>query len=186
MIVKVAFERNTAAAQATSRDQTWRAAAVRTSRWYRELVMPSLLDHLVGRFLKQAIPKAEWTHAAHLSVGAWHVHKFGPHEAIDRLRAGIRALNDQHGTANTDVSGYHETVTVAYVRLIDQFLSAFGPDRSIEHRVEILVTGPMMDRGLLLRFWSRDLLMSPAARATWIAPDLIPLALPNEALPSGA
>jgi len=147
--------------------------------------MPSLLDDLVNRFSRQAISKAEWTHAAHLSVGAWHVHEFGPDEAISKLRAGIRALNDRHGTANTDASGYHETITVAYVRLIDQFLSAFGKDRALDACVETLIAGPLMDRGLLLRFWSRDRLMSPAARTTWIAPDLMPLTLPKDAVPSG-
>ena len=144
----------------------------------------SSLDDLVDRFSTQTLAKDEWTHAAHLSVGAWHVHKFGPDEAMSRLRRGIRALNDRHGTPNTDSSGYHETITVAYVRLMDQFLSAFETDRSIEERVAILVKGPLSNRGLLLRFWSRDLLMSPSARANWTPPDLMPLALPHDAIPS--
>lgn len=142
---------------------------------------PSPLDDLVGRFATQALAKEEWTHAAHLSVGAWHVHNFGPEEAAARLRTGIRALNDRHGTANTESSGYHETITIAYVRLIDQFLSTFDRQRSIEDRVGVLVSGPLMDRTLLLQFWSRDLLMSPAARAAWIPPDLAPLTLPPNA-----
>ena len=33
------------------------------------------LDDFVARFRERTLPKSEWTHAAHLSVGAWHVHR---------------------------------------------------------------------------------------------------------------
>ena len=137
--------------------------------------MASSLDDLAARFSSRAIPKAEWTHLAHLAVGAWHVHHFGPEGALGRLRAGIRALNDSHGTPNTDSSGYHETITVAYVRLIDGFLSAFAADVALEDRVRALVGGPLADRAVLLRFWSKELLLSPRARRAWVPPDLAPL-----------
>ena len=76
------------------------------------------LETLVGHFLARTLPKAEWTHQAHLAVGAWHVDRYGPDEALTRLRDGIRALNDSHGTINSASSGYHETITRAYVRVI--------------------------------------------------------------------
>src|SRR5690606_29734789 len=81
------------------------------------------LEDLVARFLPGTLPGEEWTHEAHLAVGLWHVHRYGAEEAIDRLRAGITALNARHGTPNTETRGYHETITVAYVRLLDQFLN---------------------------------------------------------------
>jgi hypothetical protein len=36
----------------------------------------------------------------------------------------------------------------------------------------------MLDKGLALRFYSRDLLMSVRARATFVEPDLAPLPAP--------
>ena len=144
--------------------------------------MSSSLDDLAARFSSRAIAKAEWTHLAHLRVGAWHVHHFGPEGALGRLRAGIRALNDSHGTSNTDSSGYHETITVAYVRLIDAFLSAFGADLALEDRVRVLLDGPLADRAVLLRFWSKEVLLSPRARRDWVPPDIAPLAVPADAL----
>ena len=140
--------------------------------------MPGLqLDDLVSRFLAGTVPREEWTHAAHLAVGAWHVHRYGAEAAIERLRFSIRALNDRHGTPNSDTSGYHETITIAYVRLIDQFLSIGVPGGAVETRLPDLLSGPLADRALLFRFWSRDVLMAPSARARWTPPNLCSLAL---------
>jgi hypothetical protein len=147
---------------------------------YRNGVLGFKLDDLVARFLDGTVPREEWTHAAHLAVGAWYVHRFGPEEAIARLRSGIRALNDRHGTPNTDTSGYHESITVAYVRLIDRFLSTGELSDSLESRLPDLLRGPLADRAFLFRFWSREVLMSPSARASWTPPNLSPLDLPNE------
>jgi hypothetical protein len=146
-------------------------------------VIREALEELAAAFLSRSLPRAQWTHGAHLSVGAWHVHRFGVDEAIARLRVGIRALNDFHGTINTATSGYHETITVAYARLIEEFLVGFEPGTPLAHSVSHLLAGPLSERSLLLKFWSRALLMSEAARAAWVAPDLQPLAVPPEAIP---
>jgi hypothetical protein len=143
----------------------------------------AVLDQLVTEFLSGSLPRDRWNHAAHLSVGAWHVHHFGQDEAIARLRTGIRALNDRHGTPNTPTSGYHETITVAYARLIEEFLASYESSAPLEYRVSHLVGGPLAERSFLLRFWSRALLMSEAARVSWVAPDLKPLELPADVAP---
>ena len=134
------------------------------------------LETLVGHFLARTLPKGEWTHQAHLAVGAWHVERYGPDEALARLRDGIRALNDSHGTVNSATSGYHETITRAYVRLI---AAAFAgcTDRPLMERVAALINGPSGERDALLRHYSRDVLMSPRARAEWVEPDVEPLPL---------
>jgi hypothetical protein len=139
---------------------------------------PLALADLVTQFLDASLPRAQWTHQAHLRVGAWHVDRLGADQALARLRSAIRRLNDAHGTANTPTSGYHETVTAAYVTLIAAFLTATDAAAPLDDRVERLLAGPLADRAVLLRFWSRDTLMSPAARAAWVAPDLAPLAPP--------
>ena len=119
----------------------------------------------------------EWTHLAHLAVGTWHVQRYGPDEALTRLRTGIRRLNDNHGTLNSATSGYHETVTRAYVELLAQFVQRCPADMALRERVLNVINGPLADRDVLLRFYSRDRLMSPSARAEWIEPDLAPLRL---------
>jgi hypothetical protein len=129
------------------------------------------LAELAAAFRACTLPKEAWTHHAHLRVGAWHVHHHGPDAALEMLRAGIRRLNDHHGTINSATSGYHETITVAYVRLIAEFLATFPAEVPIETRAERLVSGPLGERSVLFDYWSREVLMSPRARAEWVPPD---------------
>ena len=133
------------------------------------------LDDFAARFAACRIPKAEWTHLAHLAIGMWHVHKHGADEALTRLRNGIRRLNDSHGTLNTETSGYHETVTRAYVQLLSQFLDGCPSAMPLAERVSLLIASPLADKAALLRFYSRERLMSPEARANWLEPDIMPL-----------
>ena len=135
------------------------------------------LGDLVEAFLDATLPRAEWTHEAHLRVGAWHVHHHGGDGALPFLRERIRRLNDRHGTVNSATSGYHETITAAYARLIADFLAA-DPTADLEARVAALLASPLAERAALFRFWSRERLLSPEARAAWLPPDLAPLRWP--------
>jgi len=135
----------------------------------------SALDALAEQFAAAAIPVAEWTHLAHLRVGAWHVHHLIPEEALKRMRSGIRRLNLVHGTANSATRGYHETITVASLRLIGQVLAASPVLMPFETRVDQLLKSPLAQPDLLLQFYSRKLLMSARARKRWVDPDLAPL-----------
>jgi hypothetical protein len=135
------------------------------------------LEELVTAFRARTLTHAEWTHAAHLAVGAWFVHHEGAAGALARLREEISRLNDRHGTVNSPTSGYHETITSAFVWLLEEGLASFAPDVPLERRIEALLAGPLGGSRVLFSFWSRDLLMSPRARAEWIAPDLKELRL---------
>jgi hypothetical protein len=128
------------------------------------------LDRLQARFAAQEILASEWTHQAHLLMGAWHVFHFGSQEALERLRAGIRRLNQAHGTPETPTRGYHETITGAYVQLLALFLDRFSPETSLGTRVAALLASPLSARDALLAFYDRDRLMSPEARAAWLPP----------------
>src|SRR5262249_48324010 len=93
------------------------------------------LDELAAKFRSCSLAQEEWTHLAHLRVGAWHVHWHGAQEALGLLRERIRKLNECHGTPNSLTRGYHETITAAYVSLIAEFLSAFPDGVSLDDRV---------------------------------------------------
>lgn len=133
------------------------------------------LESLARRFARAEISRAEWTHHAHLLVGAWHVSRLGPDAALTALRAGIRRLNEQNGVPNSPSDGYHESITRAYVLLLDEFLASFSGARPLVDRLTVLLESPLARRDVLLRFYSREVLMSREARAVWVPPDLRPL-----------
>ena len=141
-------------------------------------MVESITDRVAATFCGCTLLKAEWTHEAHLRVGAWHVHHHGADAALPLLRERIRRLNDRHGTVNSATSGYHETITAAYARLIADFLAAAGEGSELEAGVAALLASPLADRAALFRFWSRERLLSPEARAAWLPPDLAELRWP--------
>jgi hypothetical protein len=134
----------------------------------------SEVDRLAAAFLALTLPKAEWTHEAHLRVGLWHVVRFGADEALDRLRRGIRAYNESIGGINSDSSGYHETITRFYVWRIGRFIESADKSRPLDElAAELIATHG--DRELPFRYWSKKRLMSKEARLGWVEPDLGPL-----------
>jgi adenylate kinase family enzyme len=133
------------------------------------------VERLSARFDACAILAKEWTHAAHLAVGALHVDRYGPEGALERLRRGIRRLNESHGGVNSDSDGYHETITVAYVQLLSQFLATCPGGMPLPERVASLLDSPLAAKRALSVFYSTDRLMSTTARAQWVEPDRGPL-----------
>jgi adenylate kinase family enzyme len=135
------------------------------------------LDDLAGRFQECAVPAKEWTHAAHLVVGLWHVQRYGATDALVRLRTGIRRLNESHGGVNSTTNGYHETITAAYVQLLTQYLDRRWTDMPLEMQALDLLAGPLAVRDVLFTFYSRNRLMSTTARLEWLEADRAPVRL---------
>ena len=135
------------------------------------------IDDFAARFQACTLRTEEWTHSAHLIVGLWHIDRFGAEDALLRLRSGIRRLNESLGGANTATSGYHETITAAYVTLLSQFQGRCQPGASLDARVTQLLASPLAAKDVLFAFYSRERLMSIEARAAWVEPDLGPMEL---------
>jgi hypothetical protein len=130
------------------------------------------IDGFAARFQACALRKEEWTHHAHLIVGMWHIDRYGAEQALIHLRSGIRQLNESFGGQNTPTSGYHETITAAYVILLSQYLARRRNGKTLRELTTQLLAGPIAAKDVLLSFYSRERLMSTEARAAWIEPDL--------------
>jgi hypothetical protein len=133
-------------------------------------------DAVIRQFIARSLPKALWTHPAHLRVGLWHVLNFRHDRALDLLRERIRAYNEASGVANTDESGYHETITRFYLRAIIAYIQTADMSRPFEDLVAELI-GRHRDRDEPLRYYSRERLFCVLARRDWLEPDLAPLPL---------
>lgn len=132
--------------------------------------------HIVAQFEAGTLPKEEWTHQAHLSVGLWYASHLPYEQALVVVREGILRLNAAHGVPTTATRGYHETITRFYLRVLCDYVaneegSAVGDWAG---RVARLLSR-YGDRELPLRHYTKDRLMSPEARFGWVEPDLLPL-----------
>ena len=126
---------------------------------------------LLRRFEDCTLPREEWTHAAHLTVALWHLLQFDWPEAVARVRRGIKRYNAAHGIVETPTGGYHETLTLFWLRAVRAFLEA---ERN-EARALVSLANELAathDKGLPLTYYTRARLFSPEARAAWVEPDL--------------
>jgi hypothetical protein len=130
------------------------------------------LAEFIGRFEQGTLPKPIWTHAAHLAVGTWYLVTLPEEIAVEQVRTGIRHYNDCVGTANTPDSGYHETLTMFWLKTIAQFLRNQEGVEKLE-AVRSVVEEFGGRRDLLKKYYSFDVVASREARAGWIAPDRI-------------
>lgn len=132
------------------------------------------VPRLAAAFEQGAVPKAEWTHRAHLLVGLWYASRLPEADALGVVRAGILQLNGAHGVPTTPTRGYHETITRAYLRLIAGFVAEDVGLDGWAARAERLLAR-YGEKDCLLRYYTRDRLMSSEARFGWVEPDLRPL-----------
>jgi len=131
------------------------------------------VDAFVAEFEACTLTHDRWTHAAHVSVASAYSLQFGDH-ALDRMRDGIQRLNAVHGVEQTLTGGYHETLTVVWMRLVRRALTNTAKTderwRRINAAIEVLA-----DKKLTLSYYSREAIMSPTARYGWLEPDITPL-----------
>jgi len=132
-------------------------------------------EHLL-RFEDGSLPLELWAHRAHSKVGYTYLRRHSFDEALRRLRAGIRAYNAAQGIADTPTGGYHETMTQAWLHSIHTTLCQFGPAESADAFFD--AQSQLTQKRALLLFYSRDHIMSAAAKASFVPPDLAPLPIP--------
>ena len=129
---------------------------------------------LVREFEACTLPRAEWTHQAHLVVALWYLVRYEEALATQLIREGIKRYNHAYGVEMTRTGGYHETITLFYVRVIRRFLSAANSDCTLAALANSLVN-VYGDKHLPLEYYSRERLMSWEARTGWLEPDVKPL-----------
>jgi len=120
------------------------------------------------------LPKAEWTHEAHLSTCLWLLVERPDIDVDGEIGALIRRFNVAAGGVNDDHQGYHETITRVFVAAIRRYLARAG-ETDLLAAVNGILAAPEGQRDWPLRFYSRELLFSVAARRDFVPPDLAPL-----------
>jgi len=133
------------------------------------------IDGLAQGFCACTLPKERWTHGAHFATAVWLIRMRPDVQPEHDMPGMIRRYNESVGGVNDDNSGYHETITLASLHMARRLLAGLPGDVTPAVAYAALMASPLGDKDWLFTYWSRDLLMAPSARQTWVAPDLTPL-----------
>jgi hypothetical protein len=110
------------------------------------------------------LPAEAFTHAAHVRAGYLYLRAGGFDAALARIRAAIRRYAAYLGKADK----YHETITVAYLALIQQRLCERGDAGGWAGFCE--QNQDLFERDLLLGHYRRSELESDLARRIFVLP----------------
>jgi hypothetical protein len=131
-------------------------------------------DEFLAAFEAAAFARPEWTHEAHVRMAWLYLTRLPFVEALDRIRTGIQRLNAKIGSPD----GYHETITVAFTRVIAACVEGGENYAAFRER-----NPELFDRTLtaLLHHYTKERLYSAEARKAFTEPDVKPLPRPATA-----
>ena len=124
---------------------------------------------VVRSFENGTISRDEWKHAEHLIVAFHYLSHYDFETALVKMRDGIFNLLRSFEVDLTKEMPYHETLTVFWMRAVDDFRKSKNGASTVGICNEL--TGKF-DKNYPLRFYSRELLFSDKARAVFVEADL--------------
>jgi hypothetical protein len=136
------------------------------------LASEEALDHFMHSFFDHSLPKAEWNHAGHVAMAAYLLYDSDVDAALPKVRKAIRTYIEATGGRNTASNGYHETLTVFWMRVVAAKLRELQAASRLE-AVRGVVAAYGEARRLHTLYYSHDLHAADAvARRQWVEPDL--------------
>ncbi len=127
------------------------------------------INSLVESFENGTISRDEWRHAEHLTVALFYLSNHEFETAYAKMRGGIFNLLKSFGVDLSKEMPYHETLTVFWMKIVENFLKSKNGTPILEICNELIAK---FDKDYPLRFYSRELLFSDIARANFVEADL--------------
>jgi len=127
-------------------------------------------EELLACFEAGVEPPGGFHHREHVRVAWWYLCRHHWTAALERFAAALRRYADAQGATGL----YHETITTAWVLLINERLDECGRDLSWDNFAarypELLAWKP----SILDRYYTAETLKSDRARRTFVMPDRLP------------
>lgn len=130
------------------------------------------IRHVGQGLLSRTLPRAEWTHEAHLASCLWLLVERADIDPERDLRAIISGYNESVGGVNDTTQGYHHTITMTFLAGVRRFLARSDGNLGLAEKVNALLAAPEGSRDWPLTLYSRERLFSVPARMGYVAPDL--------------
>lgn len=140
--------------------------------WLERHASEEAIRAVARGLLDTSWPEPDWKHREHC-VATLGLILFYPEMNLEQELPGIiQRYNLAHGGQNTDTSGYHETMTLLYLKAIRHFVHVLPVGTTPADAVRMLLQSPVGKKDYPLRYYSRELIMSQEARRGWVKPDL--------------
>jgi hypothetical protein len=126
-------------------------------------------QEFVDAFFSGTLPNEQFHHRDHLRLTWLMLGEHGRELGARKVSDGLRDFTAAHEHSFR----YHETMTQFWIWLVDHVRTARPQIKSFEEFISAFPAA--LDKGLPFRHWSPEVMMSSAARAGWVGPDLVPL-----------
>ncbi|NNF67213.1 MAG: hypothetical protein HKM98_06865 [Gammaproteobacteria bacterium] len=136
----------------------------------RQLIMISDSDLKFRDSVEDCSWPGPFGHTEHIRLAWIYLRELPTDEAIGRCSRALRGLAESHG----DFEKYHETLTVALLRLIASTMAAGQPDESWENFRSRATPLFSSARELLAEHYSPGRLEQEEARKSFLPPDRAP------------
>ena len=124
----------------------------------------------ITRFENCTLPGEDFHHRDHIKVVWLYLGHYSVLETLGRFAAGLKRF----ATANGKPNLYHETITWAYVFLINERVQKNGAEQSWSEFVEANADLFDWKDNILKSFYQDETLSSETARRTFVFPDRLP------------
>jgi hypothetical protein len=126
----------------------------------------SEIEELVRAFETCEINPAEFKHYQHLAVALWYVRQSPYEEASEKMRQGIQRLAAAYGK-----TGYHETITLFWLKVVHDFYAAAQTDQAL-FEIANKLASKYGNKNLIADYYSEERIASAEAKHGWVEPDL--------------
>jgi len=128
----------------------------------------SEIEAVIRGFESCTTPKDDFPHQSHLTVAVSYLHDSGLEQATERMRKALLRFLEHHGVGQEK---YNETLTIFWLRLIDNKINELGADLSLLELTNLLISA-LANSGIVFEYYSPERLNSPEAKRSWIEPEL--------------
>jgi len=120
----------------------------------------------IEKFETLGFGKECWTHEAHLRMAWIQLSRADFATSLERIRVGIQAFNNSVGSV-----GYHETVTVAFTRIIHFRMGQFPAEHTWTEFLADNLDLLSKETPILSKYYSPSLLTGEVSKARFVNPD---------------
>jgi hypothetical protein len=110
-------------------------------------------------------------------VACWYLSTLSRESALLHMREGLVRFTGHHGR-----QGYHETLTRFWLVLLEEFLGPLGEIETLVERTNHALEH-YANKEIVFDYYSRERVLSQAARERWVEPDRMSLRQPSGQAP---